>query len=126
MSSKKKLLGNPKPPSYVVITNPDGGHTGQSAGYLTLQQAKKLLKDESVLVYIFKVNVGSGLLLKYPLCEYYNALNINILTEEVWCSLNVENLKNKEKDFSEYIELKPCYDDFLHLWEIKIEYNTVF
>jgi len=126
MSSKKKLLGIKPPSKYIIITDPEGGHTGQSAGYITLQQAKKLLNDESVIVYIFKlpgVNYNS-LLLKYPLCEYYDALNINILTEE-WCYLNVENLKNKEKDFSEYIELKPLYDNFYKKWEINMEYHVV-
>jgi len=119
MSSKKT--------KYIVITDPDGGHTGQQADYITPQKAKKLLKDESVLVYIFKL---PGLkynpwLLKYPLCEYYNPLKINILNEDVWCSFNVESLKNKEKDFSEYIELKPFYDDFLEEWKMNIKYHEV-
>jgi hypothetical protein len=129
MVSKKKLLGCPKSPSqYIIITNPDGGHTGQSADYITLRQAKKLLKDESICVYIFKVsrlNYCSGLLLKYPLCEYYSCLEINKLTDEVWCSLNVENLKNKEKDFSQYIELKTSYNEIYKEYEIKIEYHEV-
>ena len=129
MVSKKKLLGCPELPSqYIIITNPDGGHTGQSADYITLRQAKKLLKDESICVYIFKVsrlNYCSGPLLKYPLCEYYSCLEINKLTDEVWCSLNVENLKNKEKDFSQYIELKMSYNEIYKEYEIKIEYHEV-
>ena len=59
-------------------------------------------------MYIFKipkVSYCSGPLLKYPLGEFYSCTEINKLTEEVWCSLNIVNLKNKEKDFSEYIEL---------------------
>ena len=33
--SKKNLLGDPELPSqYIIITNPDGGHTGQTAGYI--------------------------------------------------------------------------------------------
>ena len=48
---------------------------------------------------------------KYPLGEFYSCTEINKVTEEVWCSLNVENLKNKEKDFSEYIELKSSYNE---------------
>jgi hypothetical protein len=101
MSSKKKT-------NYIIITDPEGGHTGQQADYITLQQAKKLLKDESVEVYIFKIpSVNyNGRFLKYPLCEYYDALKINKLTDDVWVSFNVESLKNKEKDFSEYIQLK--------------------
>ena len=52
--SKKKLLGGLESPSqYIIITVPDGGHTGQTAGYLSLREAKKVLKDESVCVCIF-------------------------------------------------------------------------
>jgi len=51
----KKLLGNPLPLKYLVITNPDGGHTGQTAGKITLKEAKNLLKTEGICVYIFKV-----------------------------------------------------------------------
>ena len=54
--SKKKLLGDQEPPSqYIIITDPDGGHTNQTASYITLREAKKVLKDESVCVYIFKI-----------------------------------------------------------------------
>ena len=127
--SKKKLLGHPEPPSqYIIITDPDGGHTGQTAGYITLREAKKVLKDESVCVYIFKipkVSYCSGPLLKYPLGEFYSCTEINKVTEEVWCSLNVENLKNKEKDFSEYIELKSSYNEVYKEWEIEIVYHEV-
>jgi hypothetical protein len=121
----KKILGCPQPPQYVVITNQDGG---QTAGYITLQQAKKLLKDESICVYIFKVPTTSycgNPMLKYPIGEYYSCLEINKLTDEVWCSLNVRNLKEKEKDFSEYIELIDSYNDDSKKWEIKIISGTV-
>ena len=71
---KKKLLGNPEPPSqYVIITNLDGGlsnNTGQTANYITLRQVKKIVKDESNCAYIFKVpkyNYCNNPLLKYPL-----------------------------------------------------------
>ena len=127
--SKKKLLGVPELPSqYIIITNPDGGHTGQTAGYITLREAKKVLKDESVCVYIFKipkVSYCSGPLLKYPLGEFYSCTEINKVTEEVWCSLNVENLKNKEKDFLTYIELKSSYNEVYKEWEIEIVYHEV-
>jgi hypothetical protein len=40
--SKKKLLGVSEPLSqYIIITHPDGGHTGQTAGYITLREAKR-------------------------------------------------------------------------------------
>lgn len=124
--SKKKLLGYPEPPSqYIIITDPDGGHT---AGYITLREAKKVLKDESVCVYIFKipkVSYCSSPLLKYPLDEFYSCTEINKVTEEVWCSLNVENLKNEEKDFSEYIELKTSYNEAYKEWEIEIVYHEI-
>ena len=127
--SKKKLLGDSEPPSqYVIITDPEGGHTSQTAGYITLREAKKVLKDESVCVYIFKipkVSYCSSPLLKYPLGEFYSCTEINKFTEEVWCSLNVENLKNKEKDFSEYIELKSSYNEVYKEWEIEIVYHEV-
>ena len=93
-----------------------------------LQQAKKLLKDESVIVYIFKipkVKYCSGPLLKYPLNEFYSCLEINKVNDEVWCSFNVESLKNKKKDFSEYIELKSSYNEVTKKWKMNIEYNTV-
>ncbi len=128
--SKKKLLGVPEPPSeYLFITEPDDGHTTcRTAGYITLGDAKKVLKDGIVCAYIFKipkVSYCSGPLLKYPLGEFYSCTKINKVTEEVWCSLNVENLKNKEKDFSEYIELKSLYNEVFKEWEIKIVYHTI-
>jgi len=52
-------------------------------------------------------------------------LKINTLTDDVWCSFNVENLKNKEKDFLEYIELKSFYDDYYKEWKMNIEYHVV-
>ena len=112
--SSKRILGLKPPSKYIIITDPKGGHTQQCADFITFRQAKKLLKDENVLVYIFKVaNMNyNDILLKYPVGEYYNALEINILNDDVWCSLNVENLKNKEKDFSEFIKLKTSYDEF--------------
>ncbi len=93
--SSKKLLGIKKPSKYIIITEPDGGHTGQQADYITLQQAKKLLKDESEGVYIFKLPGlnYNGRFLKYPLCEYYDSLKINTLTDDVWVAFNIESLK---------------------------------
>lgn len=126
--SSKIILGLKPPSKYILISNPIGGHSCQYASYITLRQAKKVLKDESVVVYIFKisnVNYCGGKLLKYPLCEYYNSLEINILNDDVWCSLNVENLKNKEKDFSEFIELKTSFDEFYKEWKLNIEYHEV-
>jgi len=125
--SSKESLDIKKPSKYIIITEPEGGHTGQQADYIKLQQAKKLLKDESVVVYIFKlpsINYN-GRFLKYPLCEYYDSLKINTLTDDVWCSFNVESLKKKEKDFSEYIELKPYYDVYYKEWKINIKYHIV-
>jgi hypothetical protein len=94
MSSKKKT-------NYIIITDPEGGHTGQQADYITLQQAKRLLKDESVIVYIFKIpRINyNGRFLKYPLCGYYDSLKINTLTDDVWVFFNVESLKKKKKIF---------------------------
>ena len=124
--SKKKLLGDPEPPSqYIIITDLNGSHT---SAYISLREAKKVLKDESVCAYIFKipkVSYCSSPLLKYPLGEFYSCTEINKVTEEVWCSLNVENLKNKEKDFSEYIELKTLYNEVYKEWEIEIVYHEV-
>jgi len=128
IAMSKKLLGNPLPPNYVVITSPSGGHTGQTAGYITLQQAKKLLKDESIVVYVFKVprmRYGNNQMLKYPLGEYYSALEINVANEDVYVSMNDENLKNNEKDFAEYIELVSKYDEDGKQWVIDIVYHDV-
>ncbi len=129
MSSKKSFVTK-HPSKYILITNPMSGHTGEYAVFITLKQAKKVLKDESVVVYIFKIPSltyckGSGRLLKYPLGEYYNALEINTLNDDVWCSLNVENLKNKEKDFSQYIKLNTSFDDYYNEWKINIEYHEI-
>ena len=79
-------------------------------------------------MYIFKipkVSYCSSPLLKYPLGEFYSCTEINKVTEEVWCSLNVVNLKNKEKDFSEYIELNSSYNEVYKEWEIEIVYHEV-
>ena len=72
-------LSNPS--QYGIITEPNDGHTGQTAGYITLREAKKVLKDASVCVYIFKIprvrSYCSGPLLKYPLGEFYSCTEIN-------------------------------------------------
>jgi len=59
------------------------------------------------------------------LIYFYNKFKSIFVTEEVWCSLNVENLKNKEKDFSEYIELKSSYNEVYKEWEIEIVYHEI-
>ena len=120
----KKLLGY-KPIKYLVITNPDGGHTGQSAGPITLKEAKKLLKTEDIVVYIFKMpsTMYNKPMFKYPLCEYYNCLEINNYTNDVWTSLNVIN--KEEKDFTEYIEITTEYNDIYKEYECKMSYKTI-
>ena len=127
--SKKGLSGIQKPPSqYIIITNPDGGHTGQTSGYITLREAKKILQDESVCVYIFKIPkicYCGNFLLKYPLSEFYSCLEINELIDEM-NFFNIENKnkikKNKENDFLEYIELKSLYNNSNGEHEIQIIY----
>ena len=57
--SSKKLLGVKPPSKYILITNPMGGHTGEYAVHITLKEAKKVLKDESITVYIFKTQKDS-------------------------------------------------------------------
>ena len=76
----KKLLGEPIPLKYLVITNPDGGHSGQSASPITLKEARQLLKNETICVYVFKVPTLKyhNLMFKYPLSEYYSCLEINL------------------------------------------------
>ena len=57
--NQTKLLLVIKKTNYIIITDHEGGHTGQ--------QAKKLLSGENVLVYIFKIpSVNyNGRFLKY-------------------------------------------------------------
>lgn len=120
----KKLLGKPEPLKYLVITNPDGGHTGQSVGPITLKQARQLLKGNDC-VYIFKVPsiTYHNLMFKYPLGEFYNCLEINKYKDDVWISLNVVN--SKEKDFSEYIEITQEYNEIYDEYEYKILYKII-
>ncbi len=101
-------------PIYLVITEPDGGHTGQTAAKLTLKQSKELLKKEDVCVYIFKVfqKLSHNYMIKLPLSDYYSCLEINDYEDEVWDALSKEN----EKDFDEYIEI--VYDNY--------EYNILY
>jgi len=121
----KKLLGNPKPLKYLVITNPDGGHTGQSAEPITLKEARQLLKNESICVYIFKVptTMYHNFMFKYPLSQYYSCLEINQYKDDVWTSLNVIN--NEEKDFTEYIEIICEYNEVFNENEYNIKYKTI-
>lgn len=121
----KKLLGNPKPSKYLVITNPDGGHAGQSAGSITLKEARQLLKNETICVYIFKVPIirYHNLMLKYPLSEYYSCLEINQYKDDVWTSLNVIN--EEKKDFTEYIEIMGKYNEVCDEYEYNIKYKTI-
>jgi len=122
MSESKKLLGY-KPIKYLVITNPDGGHTGQSVRPITLKEARQLLKNETICVYIFKVptTMYHKLMFKYPLSEYYSCLEINNYKDDVWTSLNVIN--KEEKDFTEYIEITTEYNDIYK--EYKCHYKTI-
>ena len=116
----KKLLGN-KPIKYLVITNPDGGHTGP----ITLKEAKQLLKNKTICVYIFKVptTMYHNLMFKYPLSEYYSCLEINNYTDDVWTSLNVIN--KEEKDFTEYIEITCEYNEVYNECEYNIKHKTI-
>jgi hypothetical protein len=102
------------------------GYNGElSARYIKSGEAKKILKDKNVSVFIFKkckITFGKPTMLKYPLEKYYDPKKINTVTECVWCSFNVENLKNKPKDFTEYIKLS---NDETNEREIKIEYCHV-
>jgi hypothetical protein len=125
--NKKKLLGLKPPSKYLIITNSDSQDKKETATYITSQKAKKLLKDENFCDYLFKVsNVRYfSILLKYPLSRFYSSNGINEVFDEVWSSLNVENLKNKEKDFTEYIELKSLFNDECKIYEIKIEYHKI-
>ena len=120
----KKLLGN-KPIKYLAITNPDGGHIGQQASSITLKKARKLLKTEDIVVYIFKMpsTMYNNPMFKYPLCEYYDCLKINNYTNDVWTSLNVTN--KKEKDFTEYIEIICEYNEVYNECEYNIKYKTI-
>jgi len=119
----KKLLGNQKPLKYLIITNPEGGHTGQSAGPITLKEAKQLLKNETVCVYIFKVptTMSHNLRFKYPLSEYYSCLEINQYIDDVWTSI----INKEEKDFEEYIEIIGEYNEVFNEYEYNIKYKTI-
>ena len=121
----KKLLGVSKPLKYLIITNPDGRHTGQSAGPITLKGARQLLKNETICVYIFKVptTMYHNLMFKYPLSEYYSCLEINQYKDDVWTSLNVIN--KEEKNFTEYIEIIGEYNEVYNEYEYNIKHKTI-
>jgi hypothetical protein len=120
----KKLLEN-KPLKYLVITDPDGGHEGLQVGSITLKEAKKLLKTEDIIVYIFKMptRMYNKPMLKYPLGEYYNYLEINNYTDDVMNSLNLIN--KQDIDFTEYIEITDKYNEIYKEYEYEISYKIV-
>lgn len=90
---------------YLVITNPDGGHTDMTAAAITLKQANALCKKEGYVGYVFKVPkiMYSNYLFKLPLSDHYDCTRINTYTQDVWVALNVVNAP--EPDFAEYAEV---------------------
>lgn len=121
-------MNNIKPTNYIVLTQPLGGHTYMGAYFLTYSQAKKLLKDESVVIYIFKIlqhDFVKNPLLKFPLFDYYSCLEINNFTNDVKKSLDDDSLKNNDKNFSEYIELKKEFNNDKKEWDIEIIHHLI-
>ena len=114
-----------KYPKYLIITNPDGGHTGQTAGSISLKDAKKLLKQSEYCVYIFSIptNIHHNLMFKYPLSNYYNCLEINKYNNDVWISLN--NINYQENDFSEYIEIVCEFNELYKNYEYIIKFFSI-
>jgi len=119
----KKLLGN-KLIKYLVITD-HNRHIEQQARSITLKEARQLLKNETICVYIFKVPTTTyhNFIFKYPLSEYYSCLEINQYKDDVWTSLNVKN--KEEKDFTEYIEIICEYNEVYNEYEYYIKHKTI-
>ena len=81
---------------YIVIS--ESTHYGWLCDYITLNNAKKLLKKEDIVVYIFKLSSTKmkNIKLKYPFNQYYSCLQIN----------NIITLNNNDDDDDdEYVEI---------------------
>jgi hypothetical protein len=62
---------------YIILS--ESNHYDWSCGNLKLNQVKKLLKQEDIVVYIFKLDSKTNKIkLHYPFSEYYDCLQINI------------------------------------------------
>jgi hypothetical protein len=74
------------PIKYIVLS--ESRHYGWVGGFTTLAEAKKMLKIETELFYIFryvhKKTEPFQMKIRYPIGEYYDALSINEYTEEVF------------------------------------------
>ena len=71
---------------YVVLT--ESNHYGYIAFFTNYTEAKKLLKVESEIYYIFKYDLKKemqfNMKLKYPFSEYYECLSINKYKNEIF------------------------------------------
>ena len=71
---------------YIVLS--ESNHYGWIGGFTTLAKAKKMLKIETEIFYIFKYNHAKKHLLRmkirYPFNEYYDCLSINEYIEETF------------------------------------------
>ncbi len=93
---------------YVVIT--ESNHHGWIAYFVTLAKAKRLLKIEFEIFYIFKCihkkNIPFTIKIRYPLCEYYECLSINEYQEYIF---------EENDDFIIVTENNECESDGLCL-----------
>jgi len=72
---------------YIVLS--ESNHYGWVGGFTTLAEAKKMLKIETDVFYIFKhvhkKTEPFQMKIRYPICAlYYDCLSINEYTEEVF------------------------------------------
>ena len=63
-------------PAYVVLS--ESRHDGWTAARITYADAQRLLKDEDIVVYIFRCDQPlAEMHLYFPFSEYYECLSIN-------------------------------------------------
>jgi len=63
---------------YIIIS--ESNHCGWLCDYVKLSEGKKLLKQEDIVVYIFKIEYKNKMdivKLNYPFNQYYSCLEIN-------------------------------------------------
>lgn len=109
---------------YIIISN--SNHYGWNCAYITPSKAIKLLKQEDIVVYIFKIeykNKKDIVKLNYPFNQYYSCLEINdinilnniIKNEDVYDVNEVEYVNEDDKDDedNEHVEIYLLKDPIL-------------
>ena len=92
---------------YIVISN--SNHYGWNCGYITQSKASKLLKQEDIVVYIFKIeykNKKDIIKLNYPFNQHYSCLEIN--------DINILNNIIKKEDDKDGVDAED--DEYVEIY----------